>query len=222
MTQAHASQPVEPLTEREREILGLMAAGQTNAEIAGKLFLTEGTVKWYNTQIFGKLGVKNRVEAIQAFATPPPASAQPRATFAQPDAMAHVVGRTRELDDVLSQLSLPETRLVTLLGPGGIGKTTLASMVAARVRGRYADGVYEIPLVAMTDGYQLFAAVADGIGIKTINERPLPPQLFAHLAGRRVLLVLDNVEQIADGAERIKELLTAAPRCRCLPHPASG
>ena len=55
---------VEPLTERERDVLRLIGTGATNAEIAAQLIVSVGTVKWYTTQIYGKLGVKSRVQAL--------------------------------------------------------------------------------------------------------------------------------------------------------------
>jgi len=208
MSQTESSQPLEPLNERELEILRLMAAGRTNAEIARALFLTEGTVKWYNTQIFGKLGVRNRVEAIQAFSAPPPASPiTPPAV--EPE--SQIIGRTRELGELIGLLTQPSTRLVTLLGPGGIGKSTLAGLVAARLRSAFTDGVFEIAVAALKQADQIYPAIADAIGLKPIGERPLPPQLFAHLAGKRMLLILDNVEQLVEGAQHFTAVVDGAP-----------
>ncbi len=111
------SQLVEPLTQREREILGLLADGLTNREIADRLYLSHETVKWYNKQLYGKLGVSNRTQAAvkaQEF-TPEdyqePGSAkrvsQPKHNLPAP--LTSFVGRQRELDEV-SRL-LDESRL---------------------------------------------------------------------------------------------------------------
>jgi len=216
MPQTDTIQPFDPLNERELEILRLIAAGRTNAEIARTLFLTEGTVKWYNTQIFGKLGVRNRVEAIQAFSAPQPAAVPVPVAPLAAEIQSDIIGRNRELAELTGLLTQPSTRLVTLLGPGGIGKSTLAERVAARLRDVFSDGVFEIPLAAVTQAEQIYPAIADAVGLKPISEKPLPPQLFAHLNGKRLLLVLDNVEQLGEGAEHFKAVLDGAPTVRIL------
>jgi len=129
---------------------------------------------------------------------------------------AGMLGRQAEGAELRKLLLAPGTRLVTVLGPGGIGKSTLASSVAAGLRAAFADGVFEVALAALTRGDEIFAAVANAMSLKTASQLPAAPQLIAHLADKRTLLLLDNVEQLADGAEHIKALLDGAPELRIL------
>jgi ATP/maltotriose-dependent transcriptional regulator MalT len=140
--------PVEPLSEREKEILRLLADGLTNREIADRLYLSHETVKWYNKQLYGKLGVSNRTQAAakaQEFASedyqePTSARRVSRPKHNLPAPLTSFVGRQRELDEVASLLD--QSRLLTLTGPAGTGKTRLALQIAKQGLEAFADGVY--------------------------------------------------------------------------------
>src|SRR5258708_14280104 len=123
-------QPVaDHLTHRELETLRLIADGRSNQEIAERLFITLGTVKWYLKQIYGKLGVASRTQAIAAAraaglldGTGTSAKVESAAPEHNLPAQATVfVGREAELAELAKLLT--STRLVTILGPGGMGKT---------------------------------------------------------------------------------------------------
>src|SRR4051812_18732047 len=125
-------QLVELLTEREREILACLAESLSNQEIADRLYLSLKTIKWYNTQIFEKLGVKNRADArryLKRGAGNSPV-VQPRKSL--PTQVTPFIGRESEVADLTSLLNNPRTRLITILGPGGMGKTRLAIETASR------------------------------------------------------------------------------------------
>jgi predicted ATPase len=107
-------------------------------------------------------------------------------------------------------------RLVTITGPGGIGKSRLAIDVATRLVDDFPDGVFFVDLSAVHDPALVPNAIADAIGIRDTGDIPLQTKLVGVLRSRRMLLVLDNFEQIVDAASTITELLMAAPRLHLL------
>ncbi|MEV6565508.1 ATP-binding protein [Streptomyces kronopolitis] len=127
-----------------------------------------------------------------------------------PAELTRFIGRRRELSEARALLS--RGRLVTLTGPGGIGKTRLALRLAADVRRSFPGGVWLVELAALTDGEQVAQTVAARlrVGREALSD-PLP-RLVEHLAGRRMLLVLDNCEQVLDGcAQLVATLLARSP-----------
>ena len=127
---------------------------------------------------------------------------------AQPTAL---VGREGELAALRGLLTAPETRLVTLLGPGGTGKTRLALQVAAEVLDAFPDGVWWAPLAAIADPGLVLQAIAAVFGVREGPGEPLGKTLAAHLGQRKTLLLLDNVEHLIAAAPEIDGLLRAAP-----------
>lgn len=219
------------LTEREIEILGLIADGLSNQEIAEKLFLTLGTVKWYNTQIYGKLGVKNRTQAIARTReleltpletrqpAPTPAADARRRTLSLPALPLSFIGREDELARLADLLAAPDCRLLTLVGPGGIGKTSLAIEAAERQTAHFPDGVYFVslsPLSAPEDILTALTAVANAVNFRFKEGENPKQQLLASFRDRRLLLVLDNFDELLSGADQLAELLHAAPGLKVL------
>ena len=123
------------------------------------------------------------------------------------------VGRAEEMRAVADRLSA--TRLLTMTGPGGSGKTRLALRVAEEVIGEYRDGCWFVPLEAVRDAELLPSAIADALGAKLPPNQPLADALASWLADRELLLILDNFEQI-DSAEQVARLLAVAPGLRIL------
>jgi len=101
-------------------------------------------------------------------------------------------------------------RLVTLTGPGGVGKTRLAVEAARRLGPGFADGVRFIELASVSSADLVAAAVATGLGLTTTGGK-LITDLQSYLRARRLLLVLDNFEQVVGAAPLLAELLGAAP-----------
>jgi predicted ATPase/class 3 adenylate cyclase len=123
------------------------------------------------------------------------------------------IGREHALAEV--KRILAATRLLTLHGPGGIGKTRLSLQLAADVIEDYPDGVWFVELAGLSDGQLVPQAVASVLGVKEHAGRPVLEALVTHLQDRVLLLVLDNCEHLLDAcAELIKELLQAGPRLR--------
>ena len=124
------------------------------------------------------------------------------------------VGRERELDEASGLLAT--TRLLTLIGPGGTGKTRLAIRLAARVEPDFHDGAFFVDLAPLTDPVLVATSVAHGLGLREQPDRPIVELLMAYVEARELLLVLDNFEQLLPARELVAELLTAAPRLKIL------
>jgi predicted ATPase/DNA-binding SARP family transcriptional activator len=121
-----------------------------------------------------------------------------------------LVGRRRELDEVTSALR-GRTRVLTLTGPGGSGKTRLAIEAANVLTDELADGAFFVALDAIRDPALLLPTIAEAVAVKESGGRSLPESLAERLAGRQALLVIDNFEQLAEAAPVLSEVLEAAP-----------
>jgi predicted ATPase/class 3 adenylate cyclase len=130
-----------------------------------------------------------------------------------PTQLTSFVGRDRELAEA-GQL-LEEARLLTLTGPGGTGKTRLALQLAADATEQFSDGVYFVPLGPIEEASLVVPTIAQAVGVSDPGGRALD-RLQEHLSGKRVLLVLDNFEQVQDAATEVGELLARLPQAKVL------
>jgi predicted ATPase len=133
---------------------------------------------------------------------------------ALPNTVTSLIGREREL--AAAQRLLGETRLLTLTGPGGTGKTRLALEVATRERARFVDGVWFVPLAEIAEAALVPASVAQTLGVRDLGAMPLRDRTIAEVGARRLLLVLDNFEHVISAAPFVSELLQACPQLRIL------
>lgn len=124
-----------------------------------------------------------------------------------PRQLTPLVGRETELVQLRQQLLDPACRLVTLLGPGGMGKTRLAIEVADGLQDAFTAGVHFVNLQPLSDPAQLPTALADALHVSLSGADPVASQLFGYLADKECLLLFDNFEHLLGGAEFLSELL---------------
>ncbi|MDQ3131394.1 MAG: winged helix-turn-helix domain-containing protein [Acidobacteriota bacterium] len=121
-----------------------------------------------------------------------------------------LIGRTREIAEIKNLLRRGGAKLVTLTGAGGTGKTRLARTVGEELTTDYADGVFFIELASVTDAEFVAPAIATALGVKDSSGVTLVESLKRFLRERRILLILDNFEQLISAAPLLKELLNDA------------
>ena len=135
---------------------------------------------------------------------------------AELDLSTSFIGREKEIAELGRLLRQEDTRLVTMTGMGGVGKTRLAMHVAEEFADRFPGGVYVVPLVAITDAELVISAIAQTVGVKESPDRALADQLKQRLHNSQALLVLDNFEQALSAAPFVAELITFCPRLTVL------
>ncbi len=133
-----------------------------------------------------------------------------------PVPLTPLVGREKELAAIVERMSEAGVRLVTITGPGGMGKTRLSLAAAEQLAEKFADGAYLVPLATITDPVLFIAAIARAFSLKESGETPLIQTLQNYLSNKELLLVLDNFEQLIEAAPLVNELLAAAPGLKIL------
>src|SRR5688500_5914241 len=127
-----------------------------------------------------------------------------------------LVGREREVAEITDRVRSEEVRLLTLTGPGGTGKTRLALQAAADLLEEFEDGVFLVALATITDPELVPSTIAGPRGVKESAEQPLTETLKSYLHEKDLLLVVDNFEQVLEGASVVGELGAACPKLKVL------
>ncbi|MBX0326089.1 tetratricopeptide repeat protein [Oscillochloris sp. ZM17-4] len=151
-----------------------------------------------------------------AFDELPPPPAQDRYPGHLPSLPAPLIGREAALADLCQRLAAPDARLVSVLGPPGVGKTSLAISAAAALRPVFADGVCFVDLAPQRDERMALSEIARAFGIHVAAEVSVAEALAGELRNWHVLLLLDNCEHLPDLARPLAALLNNCPQLRIL------
>jgi len=206
------------LTWREQEILVLLAERLTNREIADRLYLAESTVKDYVGKILSKLYVKNRRQAVER-AKAIGILAGDRQTMVKsptnlPAERTPFIGRVDKLAEIKRCVS--ESKLLTLIGPGGIGKTRLALRTAIELADEFEHGCFFVSLAPIHSVSHIIQTIAEAVKFPVATHEDPQYQILRYLQQRQLLLVMDNFEHLLEGVGIVSEILRAAPRVKIL------
>ncbi len=144
----------------------------------------------------------------------PHALTQPSSNLPAPP--TPLIGRETAVAAAVARLRQPGVRLLTVTGPGGVGKSRLALAVAELLRADYPEGTFFVPLAALDDPALVAAAIARLLGVADRGDQPLPAALPAAIGERRLLLVLDNFEHLLSATPFIEGLLATCPHVTLL------
>ncbi len=198
---------VGALTAREAEVLALVQRRLTNVEIAEQLFVSVRTVETHVSSVLRKLGADDR-RALASIGPLATAVGETRGANIGPKGRlparrGDLIGRAELVAEVSTQLR--QTRLTTLVGPGGVGKTSVALAVAHEDMSRWRDGAVFVDLVPARTAGDVLGVLADALGVEGDAARS-DAELGAYLADRSMLIVLDNCEHVIDAAAELVDV----------------
>jgi predicted ATPase/DNA-binding CsgD family transcriptional regulator len=195
------------ISQREAEVLAAIGARLSNAQIANRLHISVRTVESHVSSLLRKYGFSDRWALAELARHAGAVGGEPGRLAGLPSAATTTfVGREPERAAVLA--AIDDARLVTLLGPGGVGKTRLAVAVAEAAGPAFPSGGAFVDLVPVREGF-VARAVATTLGVTEGSHQPLEEAVAARLGGGRSLLVLDNCEHVIEEAAAFAERILA-------------
>lgn len=141
---------------------------------------------------------------------------RPRVDGNLPAAVSSFIGRTHAIEELRTLLLRSATRLLTLTGAGGSGKTSLALAVVRPLVARFPDGIWFVDLAPLTDPLQVSRAILHAVGVLEDSQLAPHERLITWLRYRQLLMVIDNVEHLLDAGSVISDILRAAPKLQVL------
>jgi predicted ATPase len=201
----------EPAPDREPRLTSLIGEFRASESSSYKRFSTpEELARLVSDDLAVML-----TERFVAATSPASTGIGQRPVHAPPVPLTPTVGRDESIRQVAAMLAGSE-RLVTLTGPGGVGKTRVALEVARALREDFPDEIHFVPLAAVRDAGLALRTIAEQLEVRTEGARPVRDALVEHLHDRRCLLVLDNLEQVASVGAELVEVLGKAGGVRVL------
>jgi len=217
------SAPLDPFKDRELEILRLMAEGYSNQGIADQLYITKETVRWYNKQIYSKLGTSRRTEAIALARSMGLLSDDDATTTDHPIRQPTLplttgpfIGRDGELTDLIELLQKPDIRLLSIIAAGGMGKSRLSLEVAHHIKTHFEHGAIFVDLTTIRKPDAIIDSTLDALALTVGGKQSPQDTLFNFCMGKDLLLIFDNFEHVLTGASLLSELLEVAPRVKII------
>ena len=202
-----------PAPDREPQLADLLARIRQEALVSYRGFRTPSELGRLVRDDLAVL-LSERFAAARAPAADPaaarpaaPVPARSRGHRPLPVGTTSLIGREQAIDEVAALIERPEVRLVTLTGPGGVGKTRLAVAAGERLRDRFDAGTAFVPLAAVTDPGLVLAGVGRAVGADLTGTGPPVEALAEHIGDDAWLLILDNMEQVVQAAHDLGELL---------------
>jgi predicted ATPase len=194
-----------PAPERQPRLDELIARIQRDDSVSYRPFSTADELRTLVADDLAVLLTERFAASAEAPVGPPPYSR----IVPLPRPATRLIGRGPDLARVLDLLGDPDVRMVTIVGPGGIGKSRLALAVGEAARGRHPDGISYIDLAPLTEPSLVLPTIAKSLGVEEQTGTSVGAQLRDRLAEARMLIVLDNMEQLADAASDVSDLLAA-------------